>query len=85
MIKQARLGDPISHGGVIITASPDVKANGIAVARLTDQVMCAFHGVQTIVTASTDVTANNLGCARVGDLCSCGAVIMDGSPDVYTN
>ncbi|MGZ5390177.1 MAG: PAAR domain-containing protein [Aeromicrobium sp.] len=82
MPRAARLGDPISHGGQIITASPDTKANGIDVARLGDTAACALHGLVSIVSASGSVKVNGRGKARVGDVCSCGAFITSGSADV---
>ena len=83
MPQVARLGDTIDHGGEIITASPNVYANSIRVARLNDQVNCFRHGIQTIVSASSTVFANSRGMARIGDRVSCGAVIVTGSPNVF--
>lgn len=82
MPRVARLGDQISHGGPIITASPNVRVNSIRVARLGDRVNCARHGIQTIVGASATVKANSIGVARFGDPISCGAVIAEASPNV---
>jgi uncharacterized Zn-binding protein involved in type VI secretion len=79
----ARQGDPLSRGGTITGAcSPNVTANGLAVARLGDTVTCAIHGAQTITSASGSVTVNGLGVARVGDTLSCGDTISGGSPSV---
>jgi uncharacterized Zn-binding protein involved in type VI secretion len=80
----ARLGDTSTHGGAIATASPNVSANSIPVARLHDQFNCPLHGTQQIVTASGTVKANGRGVARIGDLISCGATISSGSPNVTT-
>lgn len=85
MPKVARLGDPGSHGGVIVTASPDVYANGIKVARIGDTYACPIHGPNPIVEGSPDVYANDRKVARVGDATACGAVISDGSPDTFAN
>ena len=76
----SRLGDAISHGGMITTASPNWKCNGIPIARVTDSVNCSVHGLQTITTGSPDWSVNGLAMARVGSLCSCGATITTGSP-----
>lgn len=79
----AHLGDPISHGGTIITASPNVCAQSIAVARVTDQAMCSEHGLVTIVTGAETVLVNELPAAHNGSVCSCGAVVIsDGTVDV---
>lgn len=83
MAKIARLGDTISHGGNITSASPDTWVNNIKVARLNDTVQCAVHGAQTISSASTKTFANSRGIARLGDSISCGATITSASPDTY--
>lgn len=82
--KVARLGDAISHGGNITSASPNTWANGIKVARLNDSVLCLRHGPQAISSASTTVKANNRGVARLGDSITCGAVISSASPNVWS-
>ncbi len=82
MAKVARLGDTASHGGEIATASPDVTANGIGVARVGDSYDCPIHGANPIVTGSATVKANGRLVARVGDATACGAVITSGSPNV---
>ncbi len=73
-----------SHGGQIITASPDVYSNGLGNARQTDMCFCPQHGMVQIITGSATVYDNGLRQARSGDMLSCGAVIITGSPDVYT-
>ena len=79
MPQVARLGDAISHGGVIVQGSPNVFVDGRPVARRGDKVVCALHGPQTIISASSKVYANGLGVARIGDTTSCGATIISGS------
>jgi uncharacterized Zn-binding protein involved in type VI secretion len=85
MPKTARVGDAISHGGSIVAGSPDTLVNGIPVARLGDAVVCDIHGPGVIVTASPDILVNGLGLARLGDLISCGAVIVEGSENVFAD
>jgi len=80
----ARIGDAISHGGVIITGSSNVMVNGLGVARLGDSVNCAIHGLRVISTASAITHANGLGVAREGDFVTCGAVIVTGSSNVQS-
>lgn len=82
MPQVARIGDGISHGGAIIEGSPDVFANGIAVARLGDKVQCQIHGLRVITSGSATVSVNGKPVARIGDSISCGAVIVEGSPDI---
>lgn len=85
MPKVARLGDPGSHGGVIITASDDVFTNSIGTARVGDIYGCPIHGPNPIVTGSDDTFTNDRRTAHVGSLTACGAVIVDGSPDTWVN
>jgi uncharacterized Zn-binding protein involved in type VI secretion len=83
--KTARIGDLISHGGEIITGSPNRTINNRKTARVTDLASCVIHGTVSIVTGSPDTFSENLPVARIGDLCSCGAVIVTGSDDTFTN
>lgn len=78
-----RLGDSISHGGVVTTASSNLKANGSFVARVDDLVSCTEHGTNAIVSTpqSTVLNGGKL-IAVVGAVCACGSVITGGSPDV---
>lgn len=83
MAAVARKGDPIDHGGEILEGSDNVLTNGIETARAGDAVYCVRHGPQIIVSGSATVLVNGKGCARVGDPISCGAIISDGSPNVF--
>lgn len=85
MPKLCRIGDPGSHGGAIITGSPDTFDIGLAVARTGDLYGCTVHGPNPLVTGSPDVYCNDRRVVRVGDLASCGAVMVDGSPVTYVN
>lgn len=76
----ARLGDPHSHGGVVITAASRTEANGIRIARVGDFVSCPIHGDNPIVTGSPNLEVEGQPAARVGSQCACGAVISAGSP-----
>lgn len=84
MPKVCRLGDTSTHGGAIITASPDVFCNGIKVARLGDSFSCPIHGIVQIVSASGSVFVNDRGVARIGDSIACGAILSSGGLDVYS-
>jgi uncharacterized Zn-binding protein involved in type VI secretion len=79
----ARLGDVSDHGGHITTASSNVKANGVGVARAGDSHSCPVigHGVTALSSGST-VKANGLSVVRVGDRAACGAMITGGSATV---
>lgn len=82
----ARVGDPISHGGQVTTGAPNVihGSSGKAFARVGDQALCALHGTVTITTGSSKNVHGSSGkaYALVGSLCSCGATITDGAPNV---
>ena len=43
------VGDPTSHGGVVLTGSAIASVAGKPIARLGDQVSCPKHGVNAIV------------------------------------
>jgi uncharacterized Zn-binding protein involved in type VI secretion len=79
----AHLGDRISHGGAIVSASETVFAEGRAVARVTDRVMCAAHGAQTIRTGAESVQVNGLTIAIDGSICSCGARVVVAGGTVF--
>lgn len=85
MPKMCRVGDAGSHGGVIITGSPDCFDNGQAVARVGDIYGCAIHGPNPLVEGSPDSYANSKKIVRVGDHASCGAAMVTGSPTTYVN
>lgn len=83
----ARLGDPSNHGGTIISASPNVRANGIAVARHGDLHSCPLpgHGITAISSISSGKHVNGQRVLTVGAVAGCGAVISGGSPNVNSN
>ena len=84
--------------GTIIQGSPDVKANGIGMARYGDMVQHDYNPSAPyphddkgyILTCSSTVEANGKGVARIGDTCGpmggsglfYYATIYQGSPDV---
>jgi len=67
----SRLGDTHSHGGNIISGSPNVLTLGLPQARLGDGVYCQIHSfegdIQTITSGSLLVLTNGLPSARIGD------------------
>jgi uncharacterized Zn-binding protein involved in type VI secretion len=80
----SRLGDGSSHGGTIISASSNVAANGIAVAREGDLHACPIsgHGVTALTAVTTTQRVNGQLIVTVGAVAGCGAVIVAGSSDV---
>ena len=80
MPRVSRLGDPGSHGGVIVSASPTATADGKPIARVGDLYGCPRHGPNPITTGSAGFPIEGKNCAHVGSQTACGAVITDGSP-----
>lgn len=80
-----RLGDPSSHGGTIITASLDVHANGIPVARAGDLHACPIRGHGITPLSSSALTQNVPPVVRIGDTAGCGAAMVGGSVQVSAN
>jgi uncharacterized Zn-binding protein involved in type VI secretion len=79
-----RLGDVSDHGGTIISASTNVFANGIGVARNGDMHSCPIpgHGITPMSSDST-VKVNGQSVVRVNiDQAGCGAVFNAASPSV---
>lgn len=70
--------------GMIICGSPDIFINNRPAARAhVDKTICSKHsGTPPIATGSATVIFNNMPAARVDDTITCGAVIVEGSPDV---
>ena len=85
--QQARVGDPSSHGGVIVTGAVRTFVNGKKAARQGDLHVCPIpgHGIRRIVTGSPDTLIEGKAAARVGDRVACGAVIVSGSPNTQVN
>jgi uncharacterized Zn-binding protein involved in type VI secretion len=77
----ARLTDAGSHGGAVVTGSPDVTVNGLPVARVGDTYACPRHGPNPITSGAPRATANGRNIAHVGSGTACGATIVSGSPD----
>lgn len=77
----ARIGDTGSHGGPIVTGSPNTDCNSRLVARVGDTYNCSIHGPNPIVGGSSKVDCNGRAVARIGDPTACGAHIVSGSPN----
>ncbi|NHZ62587.1 hypothetical protein F1735_09740 [Massilia sp. CCM 8694] len=72
--------------GMVKTGSPNVFANGKAVARAqVDIAACSSHGPtpQLVAEGSSTVFVNGKPFARVGDMILCSAKIQSGSPNVF--
>jgi len=93
----ARLGDrthgvcyahdsPLTVGGTIITASPNVFTNNRGTARIGDIVLADCGHQSSIITGSPTVLANNRLVARIGDKTDGSpydAEIITASPDTF--
>ncbi len=83
--KAARVDDTVSHGGNIVTGSPNVDAEGKPAARKADVVLCEVHGASVVAESSATVFVNGMGFARLGDGCICAgddATVGPGQEDV---
>lgn len=85
MAAVARLNDASDHGGRIVSASADVFADGVAVARAGDLHACPVvgHGTTPLTAATSSVQVNGRAVIAVGDRAGCGARIVAGSPTVF--
>ena len=77
----ARITDVTSHGGIILSCSPNVTNSGLGIARVGDIGVCPvkYHGPFVIVSGSGKTTANGKSVARITSVVSCGAVVVSGS------
>jgi uncharacterized Zn-binding protein involved in type VI secretion len=83
MAQIARLNDPSSHGGYIISAANNTSADGIKIARVGDAHSCPItgHGTTAIISGSTTVKIEGKFVALQGiSYTGCGAIISGGSP-----
>ncbi|UXY14561.1 PAAR domain-containing protein [Chitiniphilus purpureus] len=84
MKRVIRLGDPTSHGGVVVSASPGMVIMGKAVARVGDTVSCPVpgHGSTVIVEGDPDWLVDGKPVALDGHKTSCGASLIATVPNV---
>ncbi|HSC80330.1 MAG TPA: PAAR domain-containing protein [Chitinolyticbacter sp.] len=84
MKRVVRLGDPTSHGGVVVSASPTTVVMGKPVARQGDKVVCPVtgHAVGTIVEGDPDWLVDGKPVALDGHKTSCGASLIATIPNM---
>lgn len=72
------LGDKLTSGGSVISATSTVTVNGITAARLNDIVSCPIlgHGVNRIVSGDPGFTSEGEQLAFDGALCECGCRVI---------
>lgn len=73
-----RLGDPTSHGGSVVQASPSHRVMGRSVARVGDRCICPMRGHENCVIAEGDpkVLSDGIPVAFDGHRTSCGARLI---------
>ena len=80
------LGQMGARTGVILNGSPDVFVNDKPVARVTDLVKCAKEPAPVpIIEGNPGILVNGLMLARIGHKLMCGAVVDEGSGNVFAN
>lgn len=79
-----RLGDPTTHGGVVVSATEHLQMFDKPVARLGDKVTCPIpgHGVCTIVEGDPLWSIDGIPVALEGHKTSCGASLILTLPNV---
>ena len=70
------VGDPTSHGGVVLTGSATASVAGKPIARLGDQVSCPKHGVNAIVEGEASYDMNGVPVALEGHRTECGSTLI---------
>lgn len=71
------VGAKTSHGGTVISGSPQTTHNGIPVARKGDKVICKkCKKVTTILSGDASFIVDGAPIARGGDVTSCGAKLI---------
>ena len=71
------VGAKTSHGGQVISGSPQTTLNGIPVARKGDKVICKkCKKVTTILSGHPSFIVDGAPIARGGDVTSCGAKLI---------
>ncbi|WP_332876692.1 PAAR domain-containing protein [Massilia sp. S19_KUP03_FR1] len=79
MANVIRLGDPTSHGGLVVDCcATSVKAGGKPMAVVGDKVICPVRGHTncTIATGNARHRIDGKAVAYEGDTTSCGAVLQ---------
>ncbi len=84
MKRAIRLGDPTSHGGVVLSAADSTTLFGKRVACKGDSVSCPVpgHGVCTIVEGDSSWLVGGRPVALEGHKVSCGAALISTLPEL---
>ncbi|MDF3833850.1 PAAR domain-containing protein [Cupriavidus basilensis] len=76
----ATVGDLHTHGGVILSGSPNRRINGRPIARRGDMVSCPLHGPNVIEQVMGLFKVDGEDGAATGDRTRCGAVLIGSAP-----
>ena len=77
MVAYITVGAKTTHGGTVITGSPQTTHYGIPVARKGDKVVCKkCKKVVTIITGDPSYIVDGAPVARAGDMTSCGSKLI---------
>lgn len=74
-------GDGHSHGGQVLSGSPNSRIKGRAIARLNDPAMCEIHGPTHISKVSGRGRFGGQPAACDGDTLACGAKLIASQVD----
>jgi len=77
-----RLGDKLTSGGAVISASSTIKVEGIMVALVNDLVSCPipFHGINCIVGSTPQWLSDGGDVAFDQYYCACGCQVISSMP-----
>lgn len=70
------LGDSLSHGGSVTSASVQSDVGGRPIARVGDACVCSQHGPTTIASGDPTLVIDGMAVARSGDTTACGASLI---------
>lgn len=70
------VGDPLDHGGRVVSGSGQTDVAGKPVARVGDKVVCSRHGTTEIVSGDATVIVDGQPVARHGDKTACGGTLV---------
>ncbi|MEJ2793919.1 PAAR domain-containing protein [Iodobacter sp. LRB] len=84
MKKVIRIGDPTSHGGVVISGASKTVLFGKVVALLGDKVSCPVpgHGICPIVEGDPSWLIDGKPVALEGHKTSCGSALISTMPEM---
>lgn len=76
-----RIGDPTTHGGVVLEGSSGVVFDGKEVACLFDKVSCPLHGETFIAEGDSGSKINGKPIALHHHQCGCGCKLISTLPN----